>query len=127
MDEAKLHLTCLSLEENNNFQSLPAVTFHILHNNVMTKYDLHETSFYNPVDIIIGLVKYGTTVLKPGPLYVAYKIVLIILRYIQMKQECGQLMTRHYVIGCINSLVTGSTLVTAMNRFHQSNSKSPTR
>ena len=44
-----------------------------------------------------------------------------------MKQECGQPMTRFDVIGCANSLITGSNLVTAMNRFHQSNSKQPTR
>ena len=44
-----------------------------------------------------------------------------------MKQWCGQPMTRNYVIDCDNSLITGSTLVTAMNHFHQSNSKSTTR
>ena len=42
-----------------------------------------------------------------------------------MKQECGQPMTRLDVIGCANSVITGSTLVTAMNCFHHSNSKSP--
>ena len=43
-----------------------------------------------------------------------------------MKQYYGQPMTRHYVIDCANSLITGSTLVTAMNCFHKSNSKIPT-
>ena len=44
-----------------------------------------------------------------------------------MKQECGHPMTRLYVIDCANSLIAGSTLVTAMNLFHHSNSKSPAR
>ena len=42
MDEAKIHLTCLLLEEKNNFQRLLTGTFHILHNFVMTKHDIHE-------------------------------------------------------------------------------------
>ena len=127
MDEAKLHITCLFLEENNNFKRLPVGTFHLLHNYVMTNYDIHETSFSIPVDTIRGRSKYGTTALKPGPLDVAYQIELVILRYIQIKQECGQAMTRLDVIDCANSLITGSTLVTAMNCFCQSNSKSPAR
>ena len=93
MDEAKLHLTRLFLEEKKNYKRLPVGTFHLLHNYVMTKYDLHETSFSITVDTIRGQAKYGTTALKPGHLAVAYKIELIILRYIQMKQECGQPMT----------------------------------
>ena len=44
-----------------------------------------------------------------------------------MKQDCGHMMKRHDVIDCANSLITGSTLVTATNRFNQSNSKPPTR
>ena len=44
-----------------------------------------------------------------------------------MKHGCGQPMSRLDVINCANSLITGSTLVTAMNRLHQSNSKYPTR
>ena len=44
-----------------------------------------------------------------------------------MNQESGQTMTQFDVIDCSNSLITVSTLVTAMNFFHQSNSKSPTR
>ena len=52
MDESKLHLTRLFLEEKNSFKRLPAGTLHLLHNHVMTKYDLHETSFSIPVDII---------------------------------------------------------------------------
>ena len=43
MDEAKLHLTCLFLEEKKIFKCLQVGTFHILHKRVMTKYDLHET------------------------------------------------------------------------------------
>ena len=93
MDEAKLHLTCLFLEEEKNHKRLPVGTFHLLHNYVMTKYDLHETSFSITVDTIRGQSKYVTTALKPGQLTVAYKIELIILRYIQMKQEYGQSMT----------------------------------
>ena len=121
MDEQKLHLTRLFLEEKNSFKRLPAGTLHLLHNHVMTKYDLHETSFSIPIDTIRGRSKYGTTALKPGPLAVAYQIEPIILRYIEMKQECGQPMTRLDVIDCAKSLITGSTLVTAMNRFHHSN------
>ena len=121
MDEAKLHLTHLFLEENKNFKCIPKWTFHLLHNHVMTKYDLHETSLYIHIGKIIGRSKYGTTDLKPGPLAAAYQIELIILRYIEIKQECGQLVTRLDVIDCENSLITGSTLATAMNSFHQSN------
>ena len=40
-----------------------------------------------------------------------------------MKQECGPPMTGLDVIDCVKSLITGSTLITAMNRFHHSNSK----
>ena len=126
MDEAKFYITRFFLEYINSFQRLPTWTFHLLHNYAMTKYDLHETSFYIPIDRIRGRAKYGKIVLKPGPLTVAYQIEPILLRYIQMKQECGQPMTRHDVIDCANSLITGSTLVTAINRFHQSNSKSST-
>ena len=36
-------------------------------------------------------------------------------------------MTQSDVIYCDNSLITVSTLVTEMNRFHKSDSKSPTR
>ena len=43
MDEAKLHLTCLFWEEKKNFKRLSVGTFHLLHNYVMNKYDLHET------------------------------------------------------------------------------------
>ena len=43
MDEAKLHLTRLFLEEKNNFKSFPVGTFHLLQKYVMTKYDLHYT------------------------------------------------------------------------------------
>ena len=93
----------------------------------MTKYDIHETSLSIPVDTIIGLSQYGTTALKPGPLSVAYQIEPIVLRYIQMKQECGQPITRLDFIDCAKYLITGSTLVTAMNRFHRSNSKSPAK
>ena len=91
----------------------------------MAKYDIHETSFSVPVDAIIGRAKYGTNALKPGPLDVAYKIEPIILRYIEMKQDCGKPMTRLEVIDCVNSLITGSTLVTATNSFHHLNYKSP--
>ena len=121
MDEANIHLTHFFLEGNNNFKPLPVGTFHLLHNYVMTKYDLHETPFSIPVDTIRGRSKYETTALKPGPLSVAYQIEPIIFRYIQMNQECGHTMTRLDVIDCANSLITVSTLVTAMNRFHQSN------
>ena len=61
MDEAKIYLTCLLLEERKNFKPLPVGTFHILYNYVMVKYDIHDTSFSIPVDTIRGLVKYGTT------------------------------------------------------------------
>ena len=91
----------------------------------MTKYDRHEISFSIPVDKIIGRSKYETTALKPGPLAVSYQSEPIILRYIQMNQECGQPMTRLDVIYWDNSLITGSTLVTAMNIFHRSNSEYP--
>ena len=50
MDEAKIHLTRLFLEEKKNFKRLTVETFHILHNHVMTKYDLNETPFSIPVD-----------------------------------------------------------------------------
>ena len=93
MDEVNLHINFLFLDQKKNFQRLPTRTFHLLHNYVMTKYDLHETSFSIPVDTIRGRAKYGTTALKPGPLAVAYQIELIVLGYIQMKQECGQLMS----------------------------------
>ena len=73
----------------------------------MNKYDLHETSFSIPVDIIRVLEKYGTTALKPDPLAVAYQIVPIILTYIGMKQDCGHTMTRLDVIDCANYLITG--------------------
>ena len=117
----------LLLEENKNFQCLPTGNFHLLHNYVMTKYGIHEASFSFPIDTTRGRAKYGTTALKPGPLVVAYQIEPIILRYTRMKQECGQKMTRHDVIDCANSLITGSTLVTTTNHFHQSNSRSPKR
>ena len=52
MYEAKLNLTCLLLEEKKNFKRLPVGTFHLLHNYVMNKYDLHEKSFSIPVDTI---------------------------------------------------------------------------
>ena len=84
MDEAKIHITHLFLEEKKNFKRLPKGTFHILQNHVMTKYDLHDTSFSIPVDTIIGQYKYGTTAFKPGPLAFAYQIEPIILRYIEM-------------------------------------------
>ena len=93
----------------------------------MTKYDLNDTSLSIPIDTIIGRSKYGTTLLKSGPLAVAYQIEPIIFRYIGIKQECGQTMNLFDVIDCDNSLITGSTLVTAMNFFHQSNLKYPTR
>ena len=118
MDEAKLHLTHLFLEEKKKFKRLPKRTFHLLHNHVMTNYDLHETSFFILIDTIIGRPKYGTTALKSGPLAAAYQIEPIILRYIEMKQECGQPMTRLDIIDFVNSLITGSTLLTAMNLFH---------
>ena len=127
MDEANIHLNCLFLEEKKNFKRLPIGTFRLLHNCVMTKYDLHDTSYSIPVYKIRGQSKYGTTALKPGPLSVAYQIKPTILRYIQMNQERGQPMTRFDVIDCANSLITGSTLVTTTNRFHKSNSKPPTR
>ena len=127
MDEAKFHLTRLFLEEKNNYKHLPVGTFHLLHNYATTKYDIHETSLSITVDKIRGRAKYGTTALKPGPLAVAYQIEPIILRYIEMKQECGQPMTQLDVIDCAKSLITGSTLVTSTNRFHQSNSKSSAR
>ena len=52
----------------------------------MIKYDLHETSLYIPVDTIRGREKDGKTLLKLGPLAVAYQIEPIILRYTQMNQ-----------------------------------------
>ena len=61
MDKTKLHIACLLLNEKNNFQRLPTGTFHIPHNNVMTKYDIHETSLSIPVDTIRGLAKYRKT------------------------------------------------------------------
>ena len=124
MDEAKIRINSFFLEKNKNFKRLPVGTFHILHNYVMTNYDLHETSLSIPVDTTRGRTKYGTTEFKPWPLDFAYQIEPIILRYIQMKQYCSQTMTRHDVIDCASSLVTGSTLITAMNILHQSNSKS---
>ena len=74
MDEAKLHLTRFLLEEKNDFKRPTVGTFHILHNHVMTKYDLHETSLSIPVDTIIGRAKYVTTALNTGPFAVAYQI-----------------------------------------------------
>ena len=127
MDESKLRITHFSLEEKKNFKRLPKGTFHLLQKHVITKYDLHEKSFSIPVDTIKGREKYLTTALKPGPLDVAYQIEPIILRYIEMNQDCGQTMTWLDVINCENSLITGSTLVTTMNRFRHSNSKSPAR
>ena len=44
-----------------------------------------------------------------------------------MNQECGHILTQNIVINCANYLITGSNIVTAMNVFHQSNSKYPTR
>ena len=93
----------------------------------MIKYDIQETSLYIPIDTIRGLKKYETTVLKSGPLSVAYQISPILLIYIQMEQECGQAMTRNDFINCANSLITVSTHVTVMNHFNQSNPKYPTR
>ena len=90
----------------------------------MTKYDLHETSFSIPVDTTRGRSIYETTALKPGPLAVAYQIEPITLRYVEMKQECGQPMNRLDIIYCANSLITVSTLITAMRCFNHSNSKS---
>ena len=127
IDESKFHLTRLFLEEKNNLKHLPSGTFHLLHNHFMTKYDLHETSFSILVDTIRGRYKYVTTALKPGPLAVAFQIEPIILRYIEMKQECGQPMTLLDVIDCVNSLITGSTLVTAIHCFCHYSSKSPAR
>ena len=72
IDEEKIHITNLFFEEKKSFKRLPKITFHLLYNYVMTKYDLHETSFSIPVDTIRGLAKYGTTSLKPGYLAVAY-------------------------------------------------------
>ena len=86
IDEVKLYLNCLLLDETNNFKRLTLGTFHLLHNYTMTKYYSNETSLSIPVDKIIGRYKYGTTALKPGPLSVAYQIERIILRYIKMKQ-----------------------------------------
>ena len=93
MDESKLHITSLLLEEKNNLKRLPVGTLHLLHNYVTTNNYFHETSFSIPVDKTRGRSKYGTTALKPGPLAVAYQIVPIILRYIQIKQECVHLIT----------------------------------
>ena len=121
MDEAKLHLTSFFLEEKKSFKHLSVGTFHILYIHVMTKYDLHETLFYTPVSTIRGRFIYGTTALKPGPLAVAYQIEPIILRYIEINPECGQPMNRLYVVDYAKSLITGSNLVNAMNRFHHSN------
>ena len=118
MDESNIHITCLFLEEKNNFKRLLIETFHLLQNYVMTKYDIHDKSFSTPVDMIGVRSKYGTTALKPGPLPVAYKIERIILRYIKINQEGGQMMTRNDVIYSANFLITGSTLVTAMYLFH---------
>ena len=127
MDESKLHITCLFWEENKIFKRISSGTLHLPHNHIMTNYDPHETSLSIPVDAIRGQAKYGTTALKTGPLAVAYQIEWIVLRYIEMNQECGQPMTRLYVIDCENSLITVSTLVTAMNLFYRYNSKSPAR
>ena len=66
MDEVKLHLTHLLLEEKKNFKRLPKGTFRILHNHVMTKYDIHETSFSIPVDTIRGRYKYVTPASNPA-------------------------------------------------------------
>ena len=107
MDEAKLHLTHLFLEENNDFKRLPAGTFHLLHNHVITTYDIHDTSLSISVDTTRGRAKYGTTELKPGTLDFAYKIEPIILRHIETKQEYGQPMTQLDVIDCANYLITG--------------------
>ena len=107
MDEEKIHLTHFFLEEKNNFKRLSAGTFHILHNHLMTNYDPHVSSLSVPVDTTRGRAKYGTTALKLGPLAVAYQIEPIILRYIEMNQECGHPMNRLYVIDCANSLITG--------------------
>ena len=115
------------LEKKNIFKRLPSGTSHLLHNHVITKYDIHETLFFLPIDRIRGRSKYRKTAIKTGHLDVAYQIEPIILRYIEMKQEFGQTMIRLDVIDCVDSLITGSTLVTAMNRFHHSNSKSPAR
>ena len=123
MYETTLHLTRLFLEENNNIKRLPIVTFHLLHNYVMTEYDLHDTALSNPVYTFRGRAKYGTTELKPSPFAVSYQIEPIILRYIQTKQECGQPMTQFDVIYCDKSLITVSTIVTAINHFRQSNSQ----
>ena len=112
MDETKLHLTNFLLEEKKKFQRPIIGTFHILHKYDMTNYDLHETSFYIPVDTTKGRAKYGTTALKTWPLAVDYKIEPIILRYIQMKQKGGHPMNQNDVIDCANSLVTGSNIVT---------------
>ena len=54
MDEAKIHITHLFLEEKKNFKRLPKGTFHLLQKHVITKYDLHEKSFSIPVDKIRG-------------------------------------------------------------------------
>ena len=89
MDEEKLHLTSFLLEEKKNFKCLPIGAFHILQNYVMTKYDLHDTSLSIPVDTIRERAKYGTSALKLGPMDAAYQIEQIILRYIEMEQECG--------------------------------------
>ena len=59
MDEAKLHITSLLSEEKKSFKRLPIGNFHLLHNYIMTKYDLHEKSFSIPVDTIRGQAKYG--------------------------------------------------------------------
>ena len=42
MDEANIRIYSFFLDKKKNFKRLPVGTFHILHNYVMTKYDLHE-------------------------------------------------------------------------------------
>ena len=92
----------------------------------MTNYDLHETSFSIPVDKIRGWAKYGTTALKPVPFALSYQIEPITLRY-QVKQEFGHPTTLYYFIDCANSFIAVLTLVTTINCFNLSNSKSPTK
>ena len=119
MNELNINITCLFLEENNNFKRLPIGTFHLLHNYITTKHNLHETSFSIPVDTIRGRANNGTTGLKPGPLAVAYQIETIILRYIWIKQECVKPITKNDIIYCSNSLITESNVVTVVNLFQQ--------
>ena len=107
MDEAKLHITPLFLEENKNFKRLPVGTFHLLHNHVVIKYYFMKKLFSIPIDTIREQDKYGTTALKPGNLAVSYQNEPTTLRYIEMKQECGQPMIRLDVIDCENSLIIG--------------------